>query len=92
MSALIFSIGVVVGFLGFGFIIKLPDEKDFQLCKVRNLALMIANSSDEPACYKEPNCPMNGGVGFDNHCNMKCPFVLANKIIAVIDGEHGNGY
>ena len=96
MIALFFSLGVVIGFLAFGFVIHLPDaevmELHIRLCQVRDLALMIANSSDQPACFKEPDCPLNGGVGFDNHCNMKCPFILANKILKVIDGEINDEY
>ena len=96
MTVLIFSLGVAVGFLGFGFLINLPDAECFELhvklCQVRDMALMIANSSDQPACFKEPDCPLNDGDGYDNHCNMKCPFIIANKIIALIDGDKNNEY
>ncbi len=96
MIALFFSLGIIVGFLGYGFMMKLPHEDvielHFKLNQVRDLALAIANSSDQPACFKEPDCPLNDGDGFDNHCNMKCPFVIANKIVAVIDGEKSNEY
>lgn len=37
--------------------------------------------SNEPPCFDDEECPVNGGVGFDNHCDLTCPFILAKKII-----------
>jgi hypothetical protein len=41
----------------------------------------ILNNEDTPACIKEADCPINGGEGFDNHCNMTCPFVIAKQAL-----------
>lgn len=41
----------------------------------------ILNNEDTPACIKEADCPINGGEGFDNHCNMTCPFVIAKNAL-----------
>lgn len=48
--------------------------------EIREIADKIANDKDKPACVYDEGCPLNGGAGFDNHCNMTCPYVLA-KII-----------
>lgn len=47
---------------------------------VREIAKLIKDDDDKPACVYDEGCPLNGGAGFDNHCNMTCPYVLA-KII-----------
>ncbi|HIS88910.1 TPA: hypothetical protein IAA87_05775 [Candidatus Avigastranaerophilus faecigallinarum] len=37
----------------------------------------IITDDDSPACYENDDCPINGGYGFDNHCNMNCPLLIA---------------
>lgn len=48
--------------------------------EVREITKLIKDDEDKPACVYDEGCPLNGGAGFDNHCNMTCPYVLA-KII-----------
>ena len=37
----------------------------------------IITDDDTPSCYEENDCPINGGDGFDNHCNENCPLLIA---------------
>lgn len=48
--------------------------------EVKKIAKLIKDDDDKPACVYDEGCILNGGAGFDNHCNMTCPYVLA-KII-----------
>lgn len=41
--------------------------------------------SNKPACVNDEECPVNGGVGFDNHCDLTCPFIIAKKIVEKIN-------
>jgi len=55
------------------------------LVAIKPLALAILSNDDKPACVYESDCPLNGGSGFDNHCDMHCPFILAKIISDTID-------
>ena len=55
------------------------------LIAIKPLAVAIINNDDKPACVYESDCPLNGGSGFDNHCDMHCPFILAKIISDTID-------
>ncbi len=37
-----------------------------------------------PACFEDPDCPKNGGVGFDNQCDEYCPILTIGKILEKI--------
>ena len=50
------------------------------LDEIQILAGKIISNDDQPACVYDVECPLNGGVGFDNHCNENCPFVTAKQI------------
>ena len=49
----------------------------------------IISNDDRPACVYDVECPLNGGVGFDNHCNENCPFILAKQILDIINKAKG---
>ena len=73
--------------------VKAENEKYKQaLEEVRELAKLIKDDDDKPACVYDEGCPLNGGAGFDNHCNMTCPYVLAkiidDKINEVLKDEN----
>ena len=50
------------------------------LQEIKNMAEQIINEEDKPACVYDDDCPMNGGAGFDNHCNEHCPLILSKQI------------
>lgn len=40
---------------------------------------------EQPPCVDEPDCPYNGGAGFDNHCNKFCQMIIGKHILNVIN-------
>ena len=40
---------------------------------------------EQPPCVDEPDCPYNGGAGFDNHCNKFCQMIIGKRILKVIN-------
>lgn len=50
------------------------------LADMKELAEIIITDDDKPACVNDDDCPLNGGAGLDNHCNLICPFIIAKKI------------
>lgn len=54
------------------------------LADIKEIAENIVNDNDKPSCVNDVDCPLNGGVGYDNHCNMKCPFILGKQILQKI--------
>lgn len=48
--------------------------------EIREIAKRIVADDDKPSCTNEIDCPLNGGAGYDNHCNMLCPFILGKQI------------
>lgn len=54
------------------------------LQEIKEIANNIVYSDEIPACVNDKECPLNGGDGFDNHCNMRCPFILGKQILDLI--------
>lgn len=54
------------------------------LQEIKAIAENIINNDDKPACVNDKECPLNDGDGFDNHCNMRCPFILGKQILDLI--------
>lgn len=65
---------------------KIDDLKN-ALSSIAQIADCIINHDDKPACVYESDCPFNGGSGFDNHCDMHCPFIMAKSIIDIANKE-----
>ena len=59
------------------------------LDEINILAGKIISNDDQPACVFDEECPLNGGTGFDNHCNETCPFVSAKQILDIISEAKG---
>lgn len=57
--------------------------------EIKKLTGKIISNDDQPACVMDTECPLNGGVGFDNHCDENCPFISAKKIMDVIEKVEG---
>lgn len=64
---------------------KLEDTLD----EINILAGKIISNDDQPDCVFDEECPLNGGVGFDNHCNENCPLVSAKQILDIISRAKG---
>lgn len=60
------------------------DKYHKALAEIKEIAENIVNNDDKPSCVNDDDCPLNGGVGYDNHCNMKCPFILGKQILQKI--------
>lgn len=54
------------------------------LQEIKEIAENIVNNDDKPSCVNDADCPLNGGLGYDNHCNTKCPFILGKHILEKI--------
>ena len=67
----------------------LDDRYRKALEEIQILAGKIISSDDQPACVYDVECPLNGGVGFDNHCNENCPFISAKQILNIINKAKG---
>lgn len=59
------------------------------LGEIQLLVGKIISNDDQPACVMDIECPLNGGVGFDNHCNENCPLISAKQIFDVINKAKG---
>ena len=57
--------------------------------EIQTLTGKIISNDDQPACVMDTECPLNGGVGFDNHCNENCPLILAKQILNIINKAKG---
>ena len=53
--------------------------------EIQTLTGKIISNDDQPACVMDTECPLNGGVGFDNHCNENCPLISAKQILDIIN-------
>lgn len=53
--------------------------------EIQTLTGKIISNDDQPACVMDTECPLNGGVGFDNHCNENCPLISAKQILNIIN-------
>lgn len=60
---------------------------DCELKKTLTDLRKIYADNDTPACYNAPGCPINGGCGFDNHCNEKCPLLIAKQVLNIWQTE-----
>ena len=54
------------------------------LQEIKVIVENIINNDDKPVCVNDKECPLNGGEGYDNHCNMECPFILGKQILQKI--------
>ena len=61
------------------------DRYRKELEEIQILAGKIISNDDQPACVYDVECPLNGGVGFDNHCDENCPFISAKQILDIIN-------
>lgn len=59
------------------------------LQEIKEIAENIVNNDDKPSCVNDADCPLNGGLGYDNHCNTKCPFILGKHILQKISEVEG---
>lgn len=48
---------------------------------------LILKDDDKPSCVNDDDCPLNGGDGFDNHCNENCPYIIARVALTKIKEE-----
>lgn len=60
------------------------EQHKFCLQEIKEIANNIVYSDEIPACVNDKECPLNDGDGFDNHCNMRCPFILGKQILDLI--------
>lgn len=44
---------------------------------------------EQPPCVVEIDCPYNGGVGFDNHCNEFCQIIIGKQVLDLINKMEG---
>lgn len=72
-----FQCDVFAGLTDVKVAVKLQAEKSL----FREALEKILNDDDKPSCVNDSDCPLNGGDGYDNHCDMNCPFIIAKKAL-----------
>lgn len=60
---------------------SIAEKRRNTLKEIKELAFLIVNDDDKPACVNDDDCPLNGGVGYDSHCNMSYPFIIGKQIL-----------